>query len=75
MAQEMEQQKLRFQPKKYEVELASTTCRTYWVTADSPEAAGELALSTMSGDWEIHQSWKENAEVNYVEEMEDEDEY
>lgn len=69
------QEKINFKPKKFEIEIVSSTCRTYWVTADTPEAAEEIAFSEMDADWEIHQAWKENAELSYIEEHENKDEY
>ena len=47
----------------YEIEIASTTYRTYQVKAESPDKANEIALSEMDADWEISKAWKQNAEV------------
>ena len=47
----------------FEVDLSSTTYRTFQVKAESPAKAQEIALSEMYADWEISQSWKDNAEV------------
>jgi len=49
----------------YEIEIASTTYRTYQVKAESPDKANEIALSEMDADWEISKAWKQNAEVVY----------
>ena len=69
------QEEIKFKPRKFEIEIASTTCRTYFITAETPEAASEIAISEMDSDWEISQAWKENAEVSYVEEIENQNEY
>lgn len=47
----------------YEIEVASTTYRTYQVKAESPDKANEIALAEMDADWEISKAWKQNAEV------------
>ena len=47
----------------FEIEVASTTYRTYQVKAESPDKANEIALAEMDADWEISKAWKENAEV------------
>ena len=49
----------------YEIEVASTTYRTYQVKAESPAKANEIALAEMDADWEISKAWKQNAEVVY----------
>ena len=49
----------------YEIEVASTTYRTYQVKAESPDKANEIALAEMDADWEISKAWKQNAEVVY----------
>jgi hypothetical protein len=56
-----------FMNKTFEVEIASTTYRTFQVEAESAEEAQELALSEMDGDWEISKAWKQNAEVSFCE--------
>ena len=56
-----------FMKKIFEVEIASTTYRTFQVEAESAEKAQELALSEMDGDWEISKAWKQNAEVSFCE--------
>ena len=60
--------------KKYEVELMGTTYRTYYITAESQEQAEEIAWEEMDTDWEIPSVWKQNAELSYSEEMEEENE-
>ena len=47
----------------FEIEVASTTYRTYQVKAESANKANEIALAEMDADWEISKAWKENAEV------------
>jgi len=51
----------------FEIEVASTTYRTYQVKAESPDKANEIALAEMDADWEISKAWKQNAEVVYCE--------
>jgi hypothetical protein len=51
----------------FEVELASTTYRTYQVKAESADKATEIAFSEMDADWEISKAWKQNAEVSFCE--------
>ena len=51
----------------YEIEIASTTYRTYQVKAESPDKANEIALAEMDADWEISKAWKQNAEVVFCE--------
>ncbi len=51
---------------KYEIEVGSTTYRTYYITAESQEKAEELALKEVGFDFEISQAWAENAEVTCV---------
>lgn len=53
--------------KTYEIEIGSTTYRTYEVKAESPQKAQEIALSEMDADWEISKAWKQNAEVVFCE--------
>ena len=47
----------------YEVEMASTTYRTFEVEAESPEKAQEIAFSELDADWEISKAWKEGADI------------
>ena len=51
---------------KYEIEIGSTTYRTYYITAESQEEAEELALREVGFDFEIPKAWAENAEVTCV---------
>lgn len=60
--------------KKYEVEITGTTCRTYFITAESAEKAEEIAWEEMDTDWEIPSAWKQNSQLSYIEEVEEEDE-
>jgi len=60
--------------KKYEVEIMGTTYRTYYITAESQEQAEEMAFKEVDADWEISKAWKQNAELSYSEEMEEENE-
>jgi|DEB0MinimDraft_4_1074332.scaffolds.fasta_scaffold38024_4 hypothetical protein len=53
--------------KIYEVEIASTTYRTFEVEADSPEKAQDIAFDEMYEDYEISKAWKQNAEVVFCE--------
>lgn len=47
----------------FEIDVASTTYRTYQVKAESPSKACEIAMAEMDADWEISKAWKQNAEV------------
>jgi hypothetical protein len=60
--------------KNFEVEIGSTTYRTYDIKAESKEKAEELALDAVDEDWEISKAWKRNAEITYIEEKEEENE-
>lgn len=53
--------------KTYEVEIGSTTYRTYEVKAESSQKAQEIALNEMDSDYEISKAWKQNAEVVFCE--------
>ena len=53
--------------KTYEVEIGSTTYRTYEVKAESSQKAQEIALNEMDADYEISKAWKQNAEVVFCE--------
>ena len=57
--------------KKYEVEIASTTYRTYFIDSESKDDAVSRAFDEMEADWEISKAWKQNAEVSYIEEVEE----
>jgi len=54
--------------KWYQIEISSTTYRTYDIKAESKEKAEELALDAVDEDWEISKAWKQNAEISYIEE-------
>lgn len=56
-------------PKWYEVEISSTTYRTYNIKAESKEKAEELAFNAVDEDWEISKAWKQNAEITHVEKI------
>jgi hypothetical protein len=58
--------------KWYQVEIKGTTYRTYDIKAESKDKAEELALDAVDEDWEISKTWKQNAEVSYIEEFEKE---
>jgi len=53
--------------KTYEVEMSSTTYRTFEVEADSPEDAQNIAFAQLDEDYEISKAWKQNAEVVFCE--------
>ena len=57
--------------KKYEVEIVGSTCRIYYITAESAEKAEEMAFSEMEADWEIPSAWKQNSDLSYIEEVEE----
>ena len=59
--------------KKYEVEIMGTTCRTYYITAETEDKAIDMAFEAVDEDWEISKAWKQNAELSYSEEMEEEE--
>lgn len=56
--------------KKFEIEIASTTYRTYFIDSESKDDAVSRAFDEMDADWEISKAWKQNAEVSFVEEQE-----
>ena len=60
--------------KTFEVEISSTTYRTYFIDSESQDDAVSRAFDEMEADWEISKVWKQNAEVSYVEEQEKESE-
>ena len=41
--------------KKYEVEIVGSTCRTYYITAESAEKAEEMALNIGCEGFHIHE--------------------
>jgi hypothetical protein len=53
--------------KTYEVEMSSTTYRTFEVEAESPEDAQNIAFAQLDEDYEISKAWKQNAEVVFCE--------
>tara|TARA_Y100000385_G_scaffold133819_1_gene138920 strand:+ start:125 stop:343 length:219 start_codon:yes stop_codon:yes gene_type:complete len=56
--------------KTFEIEIASTTYRTYYIDSESKDDAVSRAFDEMEVDWEISKAWKQNAEVSFVEEQE-----
>lgn len=56
--------------KTYEIEISSTTYRTYFIDSESQDDAISKAFDKMEADWEISEAWKRNAEVSFVEEQE-----
>ena len=56
--------------KTFEIEIASTTYRTYFIDSSSKDDAVSRAFDEMEADWEISKAWKQNAEVSFVEEQE-----
>jgi hypothetical protein len=60
--------------KTYEIEIASTTYRTYFIDAESQDEAETRAFEEVDADWEISKAWRQNAEITYVEEREKESE-
>ena len=60
--------------KTFEIEIASTTYRTWFIDSESKDDAISRAFDEMEADWEISKAWKQNAEVSLVEEKEKESE-
>ena len=58
--------------KRFEIEIASTTYRTYFIDSESKDDAVSRAFDEMEADWEISKAWKQNAEVSFAEEREKE---
>ena len=56
--------------KTFEIEIASTTYRTYFIDSESQDDAVSRAFDEMESDWEISKAWKQNAEVSSAEEQE-----
>lgn len=54
--------------KTYEIEIASTTYRTYFIDSESKDDAISRAFDEVDADWEISKVWKQNAEVSFAEE-------
>jgi hypothetical protein len=55
--------------KTYEIEVSATTCRTYYIDAESSDEAEERVFAEIDADWEISKAWKQNAEISYIEEQ------
>ena len=55
--------------KRFEIEIASTTYRTYYIDSESQDDAVSRAFDEVEADWEISKAWKQNAEVSFVEEQ------
>ena len=51
----------------YEIEMSSTTYRTYFIDSESIDNAISKAFDEMEADQEISKSWKQNAEVVFCE--------
>lgn len=60
--------------KTYEIELASTTYRTYFIDAESQDEAETRLFQEVDADWEISKAWRQNAEITFIEEREKESE-
>jgi hypothetical protein len=56
--------------KRFEIEIGSTTYRTYFIDSESKDDAVSRAFDEMEADWEISKAWKQNAEVSFCEEQE-----
>jgi hypothetical protein len=55
--------------KKYEIEIASTTYRTYDIDAESEDVAIDKAFELIDVDSEISREWKDGAVLSYCEEL------
>ena len=55
--------------KTFEIEIASTTHRTYFIDSESEDDAVSRAFDEMEADWEISKAWKQNAEISHIEEQ------
>jgi len=58
------------QIKTYEIEIASTTYRTYYIDAESQDEAETRVFEEVDADWEISKAWRKNAEITHIEERE-----
>ena len=58
--------------KTYEIEIMGTTYRTWFIDAESADEAHTIAFREMYADWEISQTWKDNSEISFIEEVEKE---
>jgi hypothetical protein len=56
--------------KTFEIEIASTTYRTYLVDSESEDDAVIKAFNEMDADYEVSKAWRQNAEVSFIEEQE-----
>ena len=63
-------EKCKQKMKTYEVEIASTTYRTYFIDAESQDEAETRAFQEVDADWEISKAWRQNAEITFVAEQE-----
>ena len=69
-AEELKDDKIESQKMKtYEVEFTSSTFRTYYIDAKSESEANERAIKVLGEDFEVSPAWKENAEINYIEQI------
>ena len=60
--------------KTFEIEIESRTSRIYFIDANSKSEAEEIVFQEVDADWEISKTWKQNAEITYIEEHEKESE-
>ena len=60
--------------KTYEIEIASTTYRTYFIDAESQDEAETRVFQELDADWEISKAWRQNAEITFIEGREKESE-
>jgi hypothetical protein len=60
--------------KRYEIEIASTTYRTYYIDAESQDEAETRVFEEIDADWEISKAWRQNAEITFIGEQEKESE-
>ena len=60
--------------KTYEVEFTSSMTmypdfRQYYIDANSENEAEQMAVKVLAEDFELDRLWKDNAEINYIEEI------
>ena len=55
--------------KTYEVEFTSRTFRSYYVNAESDSQANEITIKFLEEDVEVSKAWKENSDINYIEQL------
>lgn len=60
--------------KTFEIEIASTTYRTYFIDSESKDDAVSRAFDEMEADWEISKAWKQNSKLSFIEEVEEKSE-